>query len=377
MAERPFNMKLIDKRKKEYRKANRQKKTQILDQLELDTGYERKSLIRALNKDSGCRNPLGGRPKKYTKQTRELLELIWEYSDYIAAERFHAQIGDIMDDLQRSGLLSDFDTNSQKLIRGVPLGSCKAQISKLPKPRRKGSDRISGNSVKRQIPIRTGFHTNITSGYFGIDFVDHCGGRNEGRFARTLCAVDPKTTWLSRSGCFGKDRVAVEGAWEKNYKAIPYPLRGLHSDNEPNLLYTTLRYKARKQKFLISRTRAYKKEDNGHVEQKNGDKVRKLVGYKRYEEDSVEILNKLYKIDDLFQNHFVPSMRLKSKEYDELGKATKKIYEKPATAYERVMSDKEIDLSVKIKLASIHNKLDRVELKQERDKLLRILFNSG
>ena len=51
-------------------------------------------------------------------------------------------------------------------------------------------------------------------------------------------------------------------------------------------------------------------KDNGHVEQKNGDKIRALVGYYSYTtQEQADLLNKIYQIDDLFQNHFIPSLR--------------------------------------------------------------------
>lgn len=375
MAERPFNMKLIDKRRKAYQNANKQTKVKILDQLINDTGYNRKSLVRALNKKAPSKSNTGGRPLKYDQQIRNMLSLVWEYADYIAAERFHPQLPEILDDLETAGLLSNYSRRDKNLLRQMPLGSVKYHLRKLIKPRRKLGTRTS-QPLRKQVPIRTGFHTNITSGYFAIDFVDHCGESSEGKFSRTLCMVDPKTTWIARRACLGKDRVAVEDVWDQIYPVIPYRMRGLHSDNEPNLLHTLLGEKSRHQKFEISRSRPYRKEDNGHVEQKNGDKVRNLVGYKRYDsEKAVTTLNELYRIDDLFQNHFVPSLRLQSKEYDLLGKVTRKHYEPPMTAYQRVMSDPNIPLSAKLKLTTIHTKLNRIDLKTQRDKLLRILFN--
>ena len=48
-------------------------------------------------------------------------------------------------------------------------------------------------------------------------------------------------------------------------------------------------------KVLLTRSRAYKKNDNCHVEQKNWTHVREIFGYDRfYNEDLVPMMNEIY-----------------------------------------------------------------------------------
>ena len=55
------------------------------------------------------------------------------------------------------------------------------------------------------------------------------------------------------------------------------------------------------------------------------DKVRKLVGYLRFDtEKQVKLLNELYGVADIFENFFIPCVKLKAKIKDEKGKTTKK-----------------------------------------------------
>lgn len=376
MTENTFSMMLIRKRSQEYYKADKSKKGDILDQLEKDTGRHRKSIIRTLNsrKDRSGSSP-PGRPKKYTRQAINLIELVWKYNDYVAAERFHSSIDDTLNELESDNELKDYDRQIIDLVRHIPMGTLKYKLRKIPRPRRK-SGKMTASEVKKQIPIRTGFQTNISYGFFAMDFVDHTGGDPSGKFGRTLCGTDPKSTWIARGSCLGKERSQVEQAWDIVAPKIPYKIKGMHSDNEPNLLYTTLGVKAKQEEIGISRSRSFHKEDNGHVEQKNGDKVRNLVGYRRYDRsEEVELLNRIYAIDDLYQNHFIASMRLESKEYDELGKLVKRKYSPAKTAYQRVMEDKEIPQEVKLGLWYQHKSLSRVKLKKQRDKLLKKLFN--
>lgn len=376
MLENTFIMLLIRKRSSGYLKASRLKKSEILSQLENDTGRSRKSLIRSLNSCNGKPVAGPGRPRKYDQQSLNLIDLVWQYNDYIAAERFQSNIADTLVDLAAEHELQYFDQNTIQLVRVIPLGTLKNQLRRLPKPGKR-VNHSGAAELKKQVPIRTGFKPNISYGFLAIDFVEHSGSNGSGRFARTLCAVDPKTTWLARAACLGKDRPVVEAAAELISVKVPYKIKGMHSDNEANLLYTTLRRKARDQHFMVTRSRPYRKEDNGHVEQKNGDKIRGLVGYGRYDElRQVAILNEIYAVDDLYQNHFIPSMRLLAKQYNELGKLVNKTYSGAQTPYQRTMSDNQISLKNKLDLCSEHKKLNRVKLKKLRDKLLLKLLSS-
>ncbi|MEI6886790.1 MAG: hypothetical protein WCK31_00975, partial [bacterium] len=258
MTENTFAMVLINKRTKEYYSSSRKEKGKILDQIEKDTGRLRKSIIRTLKLNRRKRKPSNGRPKKYDQQSLNLIELIWEYNDYIAAERFHESIKETLEELSIEKELYNFDLETIKLVKRIPLGTLKQKVRKLIKPRRKlGRNNVS--ELKKQVPIRTGFKLGIKYGFLGIDFVDHEGGSGAGIFARTLCGTDPKVTWFGRASCLGKDRVAVESASNILLKKIPYKIKGMHSDNEPNLLYLTLRHQAKRKNFIISRSRPYKK----------------------------------------------------------------------------------------------------------------------
>ncbi len=347
----------------------------------MDTGRSRKSLIRSLNNpvySKKEKHKKKGRKQKHSPQAKRIIEIIWKANDNICAERFHPQIENTINDLKKFGKLDRFKEEDIKAVKHISLGTLKRIVNKLPKVKRKSSYYNGTNNPLRNIPIRTYFSTNISYGFFGVDFVDHNGGEPTGKFARTLMFTDPKTTWIVRSACLGKDKEATKNAFELNKKKIPYDIKGLHSDNEPALLTSLLSSKAKENNIFITRSRSYKKEDNGHTEQKNGDKIRGLVGYWRYDtKDKVNLLNEIYKIDDLIQNHFIASLRLEKKLFNHLGKTVKRIYEEPKTPYQRVMEDKEIDVKYKIGLASLHAKLNRLELLEERTKLLDKLNKVG
>ena len=126
--------------------------------------------------------------------------------------------------------------------------------------------------------------------------------------------------------------------------------------------------------FALSRSRPYKKNDNAHVEQKNDDKVRKLVGYWRYDtEEELKLLNLLYEKYDMLDNFFIPSAKLMEKIRDDKGRVMR-VHDKPRTPYQRLMEYKPISDKTKQKLKRIYNSLDMIGLRQEINKILQKLY---
>ena len=66
---------------------------------------------------------------------------------------------------------------------------------------------------------------------------------------------------------------------------------GIHSDNGSEFMSQHLRRYCTKEKLNFTRSRPYRKNDNAHVEQKNRQYVREVVGYERYEPKDVNWLN--------------------------------------------------------------------------------------
>ena len=133
--------------------------------------------------------------------------------------------------------------------------------------------------------------------------------------------------------------------------------------------------------YAISRSRPYHKEDNGHVEQKNGDKVRKLVGYHRYDTDQqVRLLNRLYFAEDMIGNFFIPSQKLTEKTVDEKGRVVARKHDTARSAYQRLMAAKDVSKNVKVKVRKIYERLNLVKLGKQseklQDKLFQIVINS-
>ena len=114
----------------------------------------------------------------------------------------------------------------------------------------------------------------------------------------------------------------------------------------------------------VTRSRAYKKNDQAFVEQKNGAVVRRLVGYGRFEGvEAARALDRLYAAARLYINFFQPSFKLKEKRRE--GAKIIKRYYAPATPYERTLAHPTIDKMIKRKLRELRFNLDPVLLLTE------------
>ena len=79
--------------------------------------------------------------------------------------------------------------------------------------------------------------------------------------------------------------------------------------------------------IVLTRSRAYKKNDQAWIEQKNGSVVRRMVGYGRLEGNAaVTVLAELHEAARLYVNFFLPSFKLMSKSRD--GAKVSKKYDK-------------------------------------------------
>jgi len=134
-----------------------------------------------------------------------------------------------------------------------------------------------------------------------------------------------------------KAQVWVFEALQTIRARLPFPLRGLDSDNGSEFINNDLLRYCEQQRLTFTRARPYRKNDNCYVEQKNFSVVRQTVGYQRFDTAAELIgLKQLYTTLRLYTNFFQPTMKLKSKE--RCGSRVKKSYHAPQTPYQRVLA---------------------------------------
>src|SRR5436190_23757579 len=95
---------------------------------------------------------------------------------------------------------------------------------------------------------------------------------------------------------------------------VAVPLARLRHRQRYVFMNETVRDYCAAEKIEFTRCRPYRKNDQAHVEQKNGDIVRRMVGYRRYEGiAAAEQLAKLYSSARLFVNAFQACFKLAEK----------------------------------------------------------------
>ena len=130
-----------------------------------------------------------------------------------------------------------------------------------------------------------------------------------------------------------------------------------------------------------TRSRAYRKNDNSHIEEKNWTIVRQYIGYDRLDKiEMVDLLNSLYKNElNYFLNFFISSSKLISKQ--RIGSKIKKIHQPPKTPYEKLWDSEYTDEKIKMKLYKISKLLNPFKLqrsiKNKINAVLRLSVNQA
>ena len=120
----------------------------------------------------------------------------------------------------------------------------------------------------------------------------------------------------------------------------------------------------RGKRIEFTRCRPYRKNDQAHVEQKNGAVVRRLVGYRRLEGmAAARELARLYAAARLFVNFFQPSFKLIEKSRD--GALVRKRYDAPATPCQRFWLTREHRRRCEPSCTALQAQLDPVALLHE------------
>ena len=357
--------------KKRYAVAKPKGKSKIIDEFVSVTGYLRKYAIHLLNKKDSLEQYGGGHvkgtiikrnKKKYDESLKAPLLTIWYAANQICSKRLVPFIPDLLVVLERFNHIALPADIRTKLLQISP-----ATVDRLLKTQKqegkKGmSTTRSGSLLKKQIKVRTFADWNdVIPGFFEGDLVAHCGDRVDGAFLNTLVLTDIASSWTEFFPIIKKGSENVISSLEVLQQILPFPLLGLDTDNGSEFINYALLDFCRIHKITFTRSRAYKKNDQAHVEEKNGSIVRRLIGYDRFEGlDAYNALSELYATLRLYINFFQPSLKLKSKIRDG-AKVTKK-YDKAKTPYQRLLISINISEEIKIKLRTQYEQLDPILL---------------
>jgi len=347
-----------------YLRAGKKEKGEILDGFVQVTGYHRKAAIRLLRRDGS--QPTGnrrGRQRYYGDEQVEALRKVWEASDRLCSKRLKPFLGEMVKVMRQHGELAVDSKVEAELCR-----MSASTIDRRLRPwrrlggRRPLSTTKPGSLLKKSIPIRTfADWTEARPGFVEVDLVAHCGESVEGFYLTTLCAVDVASGWSECLGVWGKGQERVGSAVHHLRQRLPFPLLGLDSDNGSEFINQRLYNYCRREGIAFTRSRAYKKNDSCHVEQKNWSLVRRLVGYDHYSSHAaLECLNLVYVTLRHYVNFFQPTTKLVSKTRH--GARVHKVYDTARTPYQRLLESGVLTAAKQAELAAVYHGLNPVLL---------------
>ena len=365
-----------------YRRANRKERSAILDEYVKTTGYHRKYAIGVLNgKRKRAQHPVR-RPRGAIygdPETRALL-LLSDLFDGICSKRLRAAMDVELPHLYETGYLKVSPACYRKLMQVSPSTIDRLLDGRRPSVGKARGFTKPGTLLKDHIPIRTWVDWNEDRpGFCEMDLVDHSGGYTirGADHAWTLCFTDVKTAWTECVAVRNKAQVHVFAAIQDARRRLPFPLRGIDSDNGSEFINHQLYRYCRQEELTFTRGRAGKKNDNAYVEQKNWSVVRRAVGYHRYHTPpQLDLLNRLYAVMHFYVNFFLPVTKLKEK--SRVGSKVKKRHDKPQTPYARVLASPQVSEDHKALLRETYALLDLVYLRQQvvslQDQLLKTVL---
>ena len=348
-----------------YQGSVRNEKESILNEFTQVTGFHRKHAIRVLNQQAskpGTEAICLRRDRIYDHAVQQALIVVWEEADRICAKRLKPIIPVLVGSMERHGHLQLDPEVRQRLLK-----MSAATMDRLLK-----AIRAVSNTGRRRSGIRAVLRNSITvrtfsdwkdpaPGFFEMDFVAHCGKSVAGSHVHSLVLTDIASGWTEAAAMVVREQVLVTETVQGIRARLPFSMPGLDVDNDGAFINETMLNYCRQHQLELTRSRAYRKNDQAWVEQKNGAVIRKMVGYGRLEGlRAAAALARLHDVARLYVNYFQPCFKLKSK-VREGAKVIKK-YHAPATPAERLLASDRVSTDCKQHLREVFASLEPVEL---------------
>jgi len=362
-----------------YLKSSWTEKGRVLDGFIAVTGYDRKYAISLLHQKSKSTNSVKEKVRPgaqvYDEQFRQVLLYIWYTANQVCSKRLVPFLPDLVAAMERHGHLrinADIRHKLEKISA--------ATVDRLLQPERRqikgGISRTKpGSLLKNQIQVRTfADWDDVTPGFFEIDLVAHCGGDPNGAFLNTLVMIDVSTGWLECMPLLKKSAADVINGISVAIKLMPFELKGLDTDSGSEFINLEMLDFCEAHRITFTRARAYKKNDQAYVEEKNGSVVRRLVGYDRFQgRKAWEALASFYCVLRKYVNFFQPSLKLRKKTRQ--GGKVSKQYDEALTPYQRIARSSDVSEATKERLKAEYLTLDPVYLMAELTRLQASLWS--
>ena len=337
-----------------YQRAGRPHKTRILDEFCATCGYHRKAALRLLNRrlpSAPLKRP-GPKVRYAPGEVLPLLKAVWLASDQLCSKLLKAALPEWLEHQERRSAPLP-EAFKEKLLAISP-----AQIDRLLRsarvvhPKKGLSATRPGTLLRQAVPTRSGPPDTTRPGSVEADTVAHCDDSTEGDYVNSLTFTELYSGWTENRAVWNKSADAVLVQLKELEQVVPYAMKDFHTDNGGEFLNWALHrhLTGRAPKLPWTRSRAYRKNDNAHCEQKNWTHVRQCFGYERHDNpEVVALINTLIqKAYGPLRNFFHASLKLQRKERTQ-GRL-KRIYGEAQTPLARVLASAQVSPQTKRRL---------------------------
>jgi hypothetical protein len=293
------------------------------------------------------------------------LTKLWEVSGHACSKRLKPMIPELIHRLKAFDEIKLYGEQEKKLCQMSTWSIDNLLTAQKEKER---GDSLCGTKrspyLKNLIPIRTDFGDIKEPGHLEIDCVLHCGESLSGIYAETLNMFDIETHWSEKRIFLKKTNVKVVGAIHDSRRDFPFEIQSIDFDNGSEFVNYHMHGYCEREQIQFTRSRPYMKNDQAHIEGKNYQTVRRVIGYDRItDEKIVDLVSDIYQNEHrLLTNFFYPTLKLKSKE--RIDGKTKKKYHTAMTPYQRLMESLVISTKKKQGLREQYERLNPAELQK-------------
>lgn len=355
-----------------YRNSTKKEKSGILNEFCLVAKYSRKYAVRVLRCQAQPKLKKPGPKTKYTAEVIVHLEAIWEATGRICSKSLKQALAHWLEHYK-----GNITANEKALLLQMSASTIDRQLKPYREKRPKAKSTTCPSKIKNKIPLKLLDGEINYPGFVEVDTVAHCGESLSGEFISTLTLTDLFSGWTENRALWNKPASEVLKQLMRIEGRLPFCLTGVASDNGSEFINHEVH------NYLVNRNiplnfvrrRAYKKNDNAHVEQKNFTHVRELIGYDRLDEEwMVGLINEIYQAYfNPLRNFFIPSMKLIEK--TRVGSKIIKKYDTPKTPYQRLMESPHVPRLQKKKLKEQYENKSPFFLREQLDKKLKELFD--
>ena len=374
----------------EYAKAGKVEKGRILDALVLTTGWHRDHARRAIRLASQRRGAIWQQmrkptPKGYSYDALVVLQEVWHLAGEPCGKYLAAVMADTVGRLFRFNELGRVADRATPAVLAELVLMSGATIDRYLAPHKKAmypASSLSGTRpsliLRSSIQVRTCMNDAPDEpGLFELDTVAHCGFTLKGEHLWTLSATDPLVGWTMLRSVKNKAFANVHPGLEWMRAHSPYPIRQVDFDNGSEFMNWSVIAWADDHQITVTRGRPYKHNDNANIEQRNGDWVRKHAFRYRYETPTeLDLLNQLWDLVMARKNHLLPCVKAIGWTTTTSGRK-KRVYDKPATPYTRLLATGVLDEKTAAKLAAEHDSLDPAKITRQINTIQTKLITSA